>query len=139
MKRTILLALVALAALPAAASARIPIRVAIGDQQIGVFDQSAFQSARVKRIRYLVPWNVMDNATQRLPARAYLQRARAEHMQVFLHITTDDYTIKKAKLPSTATYRRQIRRIVNYFRGLGVREFGTWDEANHASQPTWDT
>jgi hypothetical protein len=26
---------------------------------------------------------------------------------------------------------------VTYFRGLGVREFGTWNEANHASQPTY--
>jgi len=139
MRRTILLALVALAAVPATASARIPIRVGIGDQQIGVFDQSAFQRAKFERIRYLVPWNVMDNAGQRLSARAYVKRARAEHMQVFLHITTDDYTIKKARLPSVATYRHQIRRIVHYFRDLGVREFGTWDEANHASQPTWDT
>ena len=139
MRRTILLALVALATVPATASARIPIRVGIGDQQIGVFDQSAFQRAKFKRIRYLVPWNVMDNAGQRLSARAYVKRARAQHMQVFLHITTDDYTIKKARLPSVATYRHQIRRIVHYFRDLGVREFGTWDEANHASQPTWDT
>ena len=38
-----------------------------------------------------------------------------------------------------ATYRHEIRRIVNYFRQLGVRDFGVWDEANHASQPTWDT
>jgi hypothetical protein len=58
---------------------------------------------------------------------------------VLLHVTTDDYTIKQAKLPSTATYRREIGRIVSYFRGLGVRDFGTWDEANHASQPTWDS
>jgi hypothetical protein len=26
---------------------------------------------------------------------------------------------------------------VRYFRGLGVREFGAWNEANHASQPTY--
>ncbi|HWH94288.1 MAG TPA: hypothetical protein VNT03_10545 [Baekduia sp.] len=26
---------------------------------------------------------------------------------------------------------------MKYFRGLGVREFGTWNEANHASQPTY--
>jgi hypothetical protein len=126
-------------ALPSTAAARIPIRVAIGDQQIGTFDNRDFQRARFERVRYLVPWNVMDNDAQRLGARAYVKRARSDHMQVLLHITTDDYTIKKAKLPSTATYRRQIGRIVRYFRGLGVREFGTWDEANHASQPTWDT
>src|SRR3954451_14489283 len=64
--------------------------------------------------------------------------APAAGMSVFLHISTDDYTIKKARLPSVATYRRQVRRIVNYFRGLGVREFGVWDDDHHASQPTWD-
>src|SRR4051794_1458310 len=104
-----------------------------------MFDQSAFQRAKFRRVRYIVAWNVMDNDAQRLSARAWVKRARASHMQVLLHVSTDDYTIKKAKLPSVATYKRQIGRIVRYFRGLGVRDFGVWDEANHASQPTWDT
>jgi hypothetical protein len=30
-----------------------------------------------------------------------------------------------------------MRRFVPHFRALGVREFGTWNEANHASQPTY--
>jgi hypothetical protein len=139
MKRTLTLILVAFAATPAAAQARIPIRVGIGNQQASMFDQAAFQSLRFRRVRYLVPWNVMNNTGQRLTARAYVQRARAAHASVLLHISTDDYTIKKAHLPSVATYRHEIRRIVNYFRHLGVRDFGVWDEANHASQPTWDT
>jgi hypothetical protein len=82
---------------------------------------------------------VMDNAPVRLTARAFVQRARAAGMQVLLHVSTDDYRIKKARLPSVATYRRQVGRVVAYFRALGVREFGTWDEANHASQPTFDS
>jgi hypothetical protein len=120
------------------AAARIPIRVGIGDQNAAMFDQSAFQRARFARVRYLVRWNVMDNAPVRLAARAYVQRARAAGMQVLVDVSTDDYRIKRARLPSVATYRRQVGRIVAYFRGLGVREFGTWDEANHASQPTWN-
>jgi hypothetical protein len=137
-----LLSLVLIAAVllsASTASARIPIRVGIGDQSAAMFDQSAFQRARFARVRYLVPWNVMDNAPVRLGARAYVQRARAAGMQVLVHISTDDYRIKRARLPSVATYRRQVGRIVAYFRTLGVREFGTWDEANHASQPTWDS
>src|SRR3954454_19111245 len=133
------LALALASVAPGAAEARIPIRVGIGDQQISMFDNAAFQRAKFKRVRYIVAWNVMDNSAQRLSARAYVKRARVEHMQVLLHVSTDDYTIKKAHLPSVATYRRQIGRIVRYFRGLGVRDFGVWDEANHASQPTWDT
>jgi hypothetical protein len=121
------------------AAARIPIRVGIGDQNAAMFDQAAFQRARFQRVRYLVPWNVMDDAPTRLAARAFVRRARAAGMQVLIHVSTDDYRIKKARLPSVATYRRQVGRIVAYFRALGVREFGTWDEANHASQPTWDS
>jgi hypothetical protein len=127
------------AASAASASARTPIRVGIGDQSISMFDQSAFRRAQFERVRFLVAWNVMDDAPQRLAARAYVQRARADHMQVLLHVSTDDYRIKSARLPLVATYRRQVGRIVRYFRALGVREFGSWNEANHASQPTYDS
>ncbi len=121
----------------APASARIDIRIGIGDQQIASFDNPDFQRAKFARIRYVVPWNVMDNPTQRLTARAFVKRARAEHMQPFLHLSTDDYRIKKGHLPSVHDYKVKVGRLVRYFRALGVREFGTWDEANHASQPTY--
>src|SRR3954454_18221558 len=127
----------ALAALPAAADARTPIRVGIGDQQASIFAQPAFQRAKFKRVRYFIPWNAMDHSAQRLPARAYVLRARASGIQVFLHISTDDLRIKKAKLPSVSAYRSQIRRLVRYFRGIGVREFGTWNKPTHAPQPTY--
>jgi hypothetical protein len=134
------LALITIAAsFAATAAARTPIRVGIGDQNIAMFDQRAFRRAQFEHVRFLVAWNVMDDAPQRLAARAYVQRARADHMRVLLHISTDDYRIKKARLPSVATYRRQVGRIVRYFRALGVREFGSWNEANHASQPTYDS
>src|SRR4051794_10632616 len=133
----LLVAMLALA--PAASAARVPIRVGIGDQQIAMFDNPHFQRAKFQRVRYIVAWNVMDNAAQKASATAYVQRARADGMQVLLHVSTDDYAIKRARLPSVATYRSRVRRIVSYFRGLGVREFGVWDEANRASQPTWDS
>jgi hypothetical protein len=56
---------------------------------------------------------------------------------VLLHVSSDDLRIRKAKLPSVAQYKSKVGRLVTYFRGLGVREFGTWNEANHASQPTY--
>jgi hypothetical protein len=134
------LALITVAAsFAASAAARTAIRVGIGDQNIAMFDQSAFRRAQFEHVRFLVAWNVMDDAPQRLAARAYVQRARADHVRVLLHVSTDDYRIKKARLPSVATYRRQVGRIVRYFRALGVREFGSWNEANHASQPTYDS
>jgi hypothetical protein len=133
----LLLAAVVIAALlPATADARVGIRVGIGDQNASVFDQPAFQRANFKRVRYFIPWNAMDNSSQRLTARAFVQRARRDGFQVFLHVSSDDLRIKKAKLPSVSQYKSKVGRLVRYFRTLGVREFGTWNEANHASQPT---
>lgn len=133
-----LLVLSLLLVLPAAAgAARIPIRVGIGDQQPSMFDQSAFQRAEFKRVRYFIAFNAMDDTGRRLAARAFVQRARRDGFQVLLHISSDNLEIKRATLPSVAQYRAKVGRLVRYFRALGVREFGTWNEANHASQPTW--
>ncbi|MEA2324681.1 MAG: hypothetical protein QOD81_4531 [Solirubrobacteraceae bacterium] len=129
----------AIVLLPATASAKTNIRVGIGDQQTGMFDQPSFQAAKFKRVRYFVRWDVMDgkNADALRAATDYVERARRDRIQVFLHISSDDLRIKQAKLPSVAAYRSQMRKLVPYFRALGVREFGVWNEANHASQPTY--
>jgi hypothetical protein len=122
---------------PASAPARTGIRVGVSDQQVSMFGQDAFKRAKFKRVRYFIAWNAMDNSTQRLAARAYVLAARAQGMQVLLHVSTDNFAIKQAKLPSVSSYRTKMARLVAYFRGLGVREFGTWNEVNHASQPTY--
>jgi hypothetical protein len=129
--------LAALALLPATAGAKTNVRVGIGDQQISMFDQPLFQARKFKLVRYFVPWNVMQDDDELAQAKAYVERARRDHIQVLLHISSDDLRIKKAKLPSVAQYRTQIKRIVSTFRPLGVRDFGAWNEVNHASQPTY--
>jgi hypothetical protein len=131
------LAVLAVATLPASAGAKTGVRVGIGDQQVSMFDSPLFQRAKFKVVRYFVPWNIMENDDQLALAKAYVQRARKDHIQVLLHISSDDLRIKKAKLPSVAAYRRQIKRIASTFRPLGVRDFGAWNEVNHASQPTY--
>jgi hypothetical protein len=119
------------------ASARLPIRVGIGDQGTAMFDQPAFQRARFERTRYFVPYNAMDDPAQLLRAETYVSTARAHGFQVLLHVSTDDLRTKRAKLPSVSAYRSTVGRLVRHFRTLGVRDFGTWNEANHASQPTY--
>jgi hypothetical protein len=134
---TITAALLALCLVPGAAEARTNIRVGIGDQQAAMFDNPLFQRAKFKRVRYFIPWNVTDNAQQLSWADAYVRRARQSRITVFLHISSHDLRIKKARLPSTSAYRTKVRRLVRHFRALGVREFGAWNEVNHASQPTY--
>ena len=134
---TVLLAGLALTLLPASASAQVDVRVGIGDQQVSMFDQPLFKARKFKLVRYFVPWNIAQDKDQLALATAYVERARRDHIQVLLHISSDDLRIKKAKLPSVAQYRTQVKNIVATFRPLGVRDFGVWNEANHASQPTY--
>ena len=134
---TITAVLAVLALAPSAAHAKVPIRVGIGDQQVSMFDNPLFQGRKFKLVRYFVPWNIETNKQQLALATAYVERARKDHIQVLLHISSDDLRIKKAKLPSVAAYRTQIKKIVATFRPLGVRDFGAWNEVNHASQPTY--
>ena len=134
---TALLATLALAAAPSNADAKVAVRVGIGDQQVSMFDNSLFQARKFKIVRYFVPWNIATNKQQLALATAYVERARRDHIQVLLHLSSDDLRIKRAKLPSVAAYRTQIKKVVAIFRPLGVRDFGVWNEANHASQPTY--
>jgi hypothetical protein len=128
----------ALLAIPASAdAARYNVRVGIGDQQPTMFGSKNFKALQIKRVRYFIPWNVMDDPPRRLAAEAYVNNARAHGASVLLHISSHDLGIKRAKLPSTASYRSKVGRLVRHFRTLGVREYGTWNEANHKSQPTW--
>jgi hypothetical protein len=133
----LLLAAAGLVLLPSAAQARTGVRIGIGDQQASMFDQPAFQHAKFRRVRYFVAWNAMDDTGRRLAARAFVLRARRDGFSVLLHVSSDDLRIRRARLPSVAQYHSKVGRLVRYFRGLGVREFGAWNEANHASQPTY--
>ncbi|MBO9531675.1 MAG: hypothetical protein J7513_01725 [Solirubrobacteraceae bacterium] len=125
-----------LAAAPADA-ARSSIRVGIGDQGKAMFDSPYYQALKLKTTRYFFPWNGMSDPYQVTLATQYVQRAQAAGVSVLFHLSTDDFTLKKAKLPSVAAYRAQVKKIVPYFRALGVHEWGVWNEANHASQPTY--
>ena len=133
-----LLAVLALPALlPAQADARYTTRIGIGDQQVSMFANPSYRALKIRRVRYFIPWNAMRNTQQRLAARQYVLTARRSGASVFMHISSDNLTRRKARLPKLATYRRDVTRLVKYFRKLGVREWGSRNEANHDSQATY--
>jgi hypothetical protein len=134
-----LAALAAVALLPASAAvARSSIRVGLGDQSPRIFASPDFQKLGIKRTRYFVPSDVMQNAAEREKAAAYVTAARQAGVATLVHISTTDLRQKKGKLVSTTAYRRNAGRFVAYFRKLGVRDFGAWDEVNHKTQETWN-
>ena len=140
MPSKILITLVALLILAPAASAdaRSSIRVGLADQSPRMFESPHFQQLNIKRTRYFVPSDIMQDKEERLKARAFVKAARAAKVSTLLHISTADLRSKRGKLVSTSAYRKNVGRIVRYFRKLGVRDFGAWNEANHKTQETWN-
>ena len=137
----IILALVVTGALltaPFASAAKSPIRVGIADQSPRMFDSPAFQALNVKRTRYFVPADVMRDSAERAKARAFAIAARDAGVSVLLHISTTDLREKRGPRRLDRRLPPRRGRLVVYFRKLGVRDFGSWNEVNHKTQETWD-
>ena len=122
----------------APASARSSIRVGVADQSPAMFESPFFQRMKIKRTRYFVPSDVMQDRAARLRARGFVKAARRARVSTLLHISTADLRSKRGRVVSTTAYRRNVERIVAYFRRLGVRDFGAWNEVNHKTQETWN-
>ena len=133
---TLLALLVLVPASPAAA--RSSIRVGVADQSPAMFSNPSFQQLKIKRTRYFVPSDVMQDAGELAKATAFVTAARAAGVSTLIGVSTTDLRSKRGPVVSTTTYRRNAGKIVAYFRKLGVKEFGAWNEVNHASQETWN-
>ena len=124
-----------LAAGPAAA--RINVAVGIGDQNGSIFVQKNFKAVHIKKVRYYIQWDAIKHRNVLQGADQYVKLARANHARVLLHISTNDYRHKKAKLPSVAAYKKDVKALIKRYRKLGVKEWGVWNEENHVSEPTY--
>ena len=120
------------------ASARSSIRVGIGDQSPRMFADPAFRALNIRRTRYFVASDVMQDGAERERARAFVTAARAAGVSTLLHISTTDLREKRGRVVSASAYRKNVGRIVVYFRKLGVKDFGAWNEVNHKTQETWN-
>jgi hypothetical protein len=134
-----LVVLAATALAPASpATARSPIRVGVADQSPRMFNSSHFKALGIKRTRYFVASDVMQDSAEREKATAFVNAARRAHASVLLHISSTDLRANRGKVVSTSAYRSNASRIVSYFYKLGVRDYGAWNEVNHKTQPTWN-
>ena len=141
-----LVALVALLATPTVASAaKVNVAVGIGDQASTIFDQKNFQALKIKKVRYFIRWNAIDDGGQLAMADAYVNRAKADGARVLMHISSNVLVrakdakrlgVKAAKLPSVKQYRRKVGALIQRYGGKDL-DWGVWNEMNHDTQPTY--
>jgi hypothetical protein len=126
-----------------AAPASAKYRVGVGEQNAAMFESPAWQSLRLARVRYLVPWDYAKDSGQREEVAHYMARARAARQDVLVTFTArrgcfiaGRYATQKAcRAPSASAYRKAFRAFDAQF--PWVKTYSAWNEINHSSQPTF--
>jgi len=130
--------------LAGAAPASASYRVGIGEQNRQMFDAPAWQSLKLKQVRYLVPWDYADHVGQRNEVDHFMLRARAARQDVLVTFTArrgcylPSGRYSKAKVcraPSASRYRNAFGMFDAKF--PWVKTYSAWNEINHKSQPTF--
>ncbi len=134
----------ALLSLFVAAPASAKYRVGLGEQNQQMFDTASWQSLKLKRVRYLVPWDYAKHRAQRDEANNFMARARGARQDVLVTFTarrgcylpSGRYSKKKAcRAPSAKAYRKAFLAFDKAH--PWVRTYSAWNEINHKSQPTF--
>lgn len=126
----------AVLAVPASASA-VNVAVGIGDQSPQMFSDPNYRALNLKKTRYFIRWDSATNPGELQKADDFVSAANAAGVRVFMHLSTNNLTARRARLPTVAQYRTAARALVRRYRQRGVRDWGVWNEANHVTQPTF--
>ena len=135
---TTLLVVLAVGAGPAEAR----YRVGVGEQSAAMFRTASWQALRLKRVRYLVPWD-WERAGQAAEVAAFMSAARAYRQDVLVTFTARRgcfdgrrYSrVPECRAPSVRAYRTAFRKFDQVY--PWVRTYSAWNEVNHISQPTF--
>ncbi|MEA2324791.1 MAG: hypothetical protein QOD81_4641 [Solirubrobacteraceae bacterium] len=129
--RLSLLLVTLLAALACAAPAGA-VTIGIADQKPDMFSDPRFASSGVRYARLAVGWDALSSPWQTAELDTWLNAARAAGVQPlisFAHSRTE-----RRLLPSPERLRYEFRRF--RARYPWVKDFATWNEANHCGEPT---
>ncbi|MBA3326966.1 MAG: hypothetical protein H0T43_01525 [Solirubrobacterales bacterium] len=133
----LLLVAAALLAVPASAPAVTNVAVGIGDQSPRMFTDANYKALGLKKTRYFIHWDAITKPGELQKADTFVAAARAARVKVLMHISTNNLTARRARLPSVRQYRSAVGALVRRYKPMGVREWGVWNEANHVTQPTF--
>jgi hypothetical protein len=108
--------------------------IGVGEQDPSLFADVRLRYLGIRDVRYVVAWDALRSGWQRAELDAYMARAEAAGARVLLSFNVSRVPSRRAILPSVAEYRR----VFLQFRARYpfVRDYITWNEANHPSQPT---
>ena len=145
MRYRLILPIVALlAALVAVPAAQAKPRIGLSEQNPAVFDQANWSKLKLKRVRYVLPWDYAKNAANHAEVTAFMNAARAHKQDVLVTFSATrgcflnnryKKSRKACKAPSQKAYKAAIKAFRKEF--PYAKTFTPWNEVNHVSQPTY--
>jgi len=119
-------------ALAAAPPAQARFALGIADQSPAMLADPRFAALGVRHTRIVVPYDVASDPAQLARYAPVIDGARASGVRALVAFAASARTPRH--LPSVAEFAREVRAFRARF--PWVRDLGTWNEANHAAQPT---
>ncbi len=136
----------ALAALVLALGTAMPAsanyRVGLSEQDAQLFSQPAWQALKLKRVRYIVPYDFYRDPGQSAEVANFMNAAHAAKQEVLVMFSAKrgcysggKYSKSSAcRAPSTAAYKTAFVKFHTAY--PWVKTYAPWNEENHLSQPT---
>ena len=132
MPRRCLTVLVVLLAVLSAASSAQALTIGIADQKPDMFSDPRFLASGIQFARRAVPWDALTSPTQAAEIDAWLDAARAAHVNPLLSFTHSSSNRRQLPTPERLLY--EFRRFRERY--PWVKDYATWNEANHCGEPT---
>jgi hypothetical protein len=143
MNRLLVVALIAVLAIPAGAGAKLI--VGISDQNASTFSDPLYAKAKLTVARYVLPYDVTSDPAQNAKFAGWLSAARAAKQKVLVSFEHSRRSRKLAgKLPSAKAYKKAITAFKKRY-GSKVSDISAWNEVDRKydakrgeGQPTWN-
>jgi len=132
------------AALVAVPAAQAKVRVGLSEQNPEMFAESNWQKLKLKKVRYILPWDYAKSPGNHAEVRDFMNAARAKRQDILVTYSAsrgcfvnNRYAKRRAacKAPSAKAYKAAVRAFRKEF--PYTKTFTPWNEVNHISQPTY--
>jgi hypothetical protein len=126
----------ALLVLGLAAPASAKLSVGIGEQNSAFFHDKRWQDLDAPHVRYVVSWDVLRVKGWELAfLDEYVAFARAADAKLLISFGHSRQRGRELKAPTRLQFIREFRKFRKRY--PEIKEFQTWNEANHGTQPVW--
>jgi hypothetical protein len=133
-RRLLVPLLLAAAVLAMPNAARAAADIGLSEQDPSMFSNPWFAKLEARHARVVVGWDVRHNAWERAQLDHWLAAAKAAGVRPLVSFAASRRRGRARVLPSRGAFRREVRAFRRAY--PRVRDFVTWNEANHVSQPT---